>query len=137
MEKIQRLMDELEELDAESLELVIDRSYELLRGRTQDPARSRAAVARSVIDFLNRRAGRNFDLNNRKNLDFVCARLKEGYSEQTIKQVTAMMCRKWRNTEMDAYLRPATLYNATKFAQYHGLLGTRRGRADEGAEASR
>jgi len=34
-----------------------------------------------------------------------------------------MKCREWGADEkMEEYLRPATLFNATKFAQYRGKL---------------
>lgn len=119
-----RLTSYLESLNTDQLERLIDRAYSLLRRKTTNPVRARRAVARDIITFLNQRAGRNFDVNNTANLELVEGRLKQGYSEQTIKQVTAMMCRKWKDTDMEPYLRPATLYSRTKFAQYHGYLGT-------------
>jgi len=79
--------------------------------------------AREVIEFLNAKAGRNFDAKG-PNLEFVVARLKEGESVEDLRAVVAKKCREWSGDEkMTAYLRPETLFNRTKFASYKGELG--------------
>lgn len=82
---------------------------------------SRASQAEEVLQFLNAKAGRNFR-PTRVNLEFVEARLKEGYTAQECKQVIAMKVREWKGSEMDKYLRPETLFNRSKFNQYAGFL---------------
>ena len=58
------------------------------------------------------------------NLEMICCRLKEGASPQDVRSIIAMKVREWKNDEkMARYLRPATLFNRTKFWQYHGQLG--------------
>jgi uncharacterized phage protein (TIGR02220 family) len=88
----------------------------------QPEPRSRSAQAEEVLKFLNEKTGRNFR-PTRVNLQFIEARILEGYTMQDCKQVVAMKVREWRGTDMDMYLRPATLFNATKFNQYVGMLG--------------
>lgn len=79
-------------------------------------------TASSVIAFLNEKTGKNFDVNG-VNADHVIARLREGATEEECRQVIARKHRDWSgNPEMVTYLRPATLFNRTKFAQYRGEL---------------
>lgn len=80
------------------------------------------ADAKAILGFLNERAGRAYR-DNDANLDFIVARMREGYTAQQCKQVVAKKCREWGGDEkMAAYLRPATLFNRTKFNQYAGEL---------------
>ena len=74
-------------------------------------------VASEAILYLNKQAGKNFRLTQ-ANLKFVRARLKEGYTIQDMKKVVDLKCKEWAATEMRKYLRPETLFNATKFNAY-------------------
>ena len=79
--------------------------------------------AAEIIAFLNSKAERNFDLNG-ASADHVIARLKDGETMDDLRAVVAKKCREWRGDEkMNLYLRPATLFNRTKFASYKGELG--------------
>lgn len=80
-------------------------------------------TARSVLTFLNEKTGRRYQPVE-ANIRPIVARLKDGATEQELRQVVAKKCREWGADEkMAMYLRPATLFNATKFAQYQGELG--------------
>jgi uncharacterized phage protein (TIGR02220 family) len=75
------------------------------------------------LNGKNGKAGRRYQAN-RVNLGFILARLKDGATEIECRQVIAKKCREWgSDPKMVEYLRPATLFNATKFAQYQGELG--------------
>ena len=75
-----------------------------------------------LLEFLNRKTGRRYRPVD-ANIRLIVARLRE-YDERTIRQVIANRCMTWLNDDkMHEYLRPATLFNATKFAQYAGMLG--------------
>lgn len=75
-----------------------------------------------VLQFLNEKAGRNYRPED-PNLQLIIARLNSGASVMDCRQVIAKKTREWKGDEkMDVYLRPATLFNATKFAQYLGEL---------------
>ena len=79
-------------------------------------------LAREVLGFLNAKTGRSYQPVE-ANLKLIVARLKEGASVADCRAVVAKKCREWCNDEkMSDYLRPATLFNATKFAQYRGEL---------------
>lgn len=75
-----------------------------------------------ILDFLNEKTGKNFRAVQ-VNLEFIQARLREGATVQDCKCVIAMKNREWGTDEsMRKYLRPATLFNRTKFWQYHGEM---------------
>jgi uncharacterized phage protein (TIGR02220 family) len=69
-----------------------------------------------VIDYLNNKAGTQYRYVNssRKLID---ARLKE-FTKQDMFEVIAKKCAEWKGTEMARYLRPSTLFNASKFEEY-------------------
>lgn len=75
-----------------------------------------------VIEFLNQKTGKAYRPVP-ANLEKVIARLKDGASEQDCKSVIARKIRDWgEDDKMREYLRPATLFNREKFAQYQGQL---------------
>lgn len=73
-----------------------------------------------LIEFLNDKAGRKFETNG-ANLEMVIARLKEGRNERDLRIMVAKKINQWGTDEVMAkFLRPATLFNRTKCAQYLG-----------------
>lgn len=75
-----------------------------------------------ILDFLNAKTGHGYKPVP-ANVDLIVARLKEGFEAQDVKSVIAMKAREWKDDDaMRQYLRPATLFNRTNFAQYHGQL---------------
>jgi uncharacterized phage protein (TIGR02220 family) len=73
-----------------------------------------------LLEFLNSKTERNFRPTS-ANLDLLKARIKEGYTVRDIRIVIARKCREWKGDDkMEKYLRPMTLFNRTKFAQYVG-----------------
>ena len=88
-------------------------------GQKPDSTRTQAA---SVLAYLNEQAGRGYKPVP-ANLDLIAARLKEGASAEDCRAVIDTKCREWRGGDMDKFLRPATLFNRTKFAQYQGETG--------------
>lgn len=72
----------------------------------------------SCLNHLNEKAKRNYK-PVKSNLDFIAARLKEGYTKDEVVHVINVKVHQWLNdVAMNQYLRPATLFNATKFSQY-------------------
>lgn len=99
-------------------------SKEFNTRKKETPARTSYDVeaAKELLSFLNERAGKSF-LAVEANLDLIGSRLKEGYEYVTLRQMISLKCRQWRNDpDMAKYLRPATLFNKTKCAQYAGEL---------------
>ena len=82
-----------------------------------------SAVAR-VVAYLNERAGTNFQATSKATARIVHARLADGHSETDLRRVVDMKCAEWLgDARMRKYLRPSTLFNATKFENYlHGLV---------------
>jgi len=79
-------------------------------------------TAKEILEFLNDKTGKNFQPVS-ANLDLICARLKEGYTTGQLRQIIARQYREWHADEkMQKYLRPATLFNKTKCANYVGEL---------------
>lgn len=75
-----------------------------------------------VLEFLNQKTGKHYR-PLKANLDLIAARLAEGAQVSDCRAVIARQSRKWMGTDSEIYLRPATLFNATKFAQYTGEIG--------------
>lgn len=77
--------------------------------------------ATEVLRFLNEKTSRSFRYVD-GNLRMIEARLKTGATVQDCKSVIARQCRAWlSDPKMSVYLRPETLFNATKFESYRGL----------------
>jgi uncharacterized phage protein (TIGR02220 family) len=78
------------------------------------------AQAREVLEFLNEKAGRAFRPVD-ATLKPIISRLKSGVTVQDCKTIIVRKHREWKsNPEMETYLRPKTLFNATNFEQYLG-----------------
>lgn len=71
-----------------------------------------------ILKDLNLQTGKHFKLTpDTKKL--ISIRLKEGFTVENFKKVHSNMAAKWKGDEkMDQYLRPATLYCASKFQGY-------------------
>jgi uncharacterized phage protein (TIGR02220 family) len=79
--------------------------------------------AAEILDYLNEKSGRCYK-PVKANVALIAARLA---GEATVEECRAVIDAKvatWsQDIKMREYLRPATLFNATKFAQYVGELG--------------
>jgi uncharacterized phage protein (TIGR02220 family) len=73
-----------------------------------------------ILNFLNEKAGKSYRPVE-PNLILIFARLKTGASVEDCQKVIMKKTNEWRSDpKMSEYLRPATLFNATKFEQYLG-----------------
>jgi uncharacterized phage protein (TIGR02220 family) len=80
-------------------------------------------IAAAAIDYLNRKAGRNFKAVP-TSTKLIRARAKEGATLADFKAVIDRKCAEWLGDQnREQYLRPATLFNAEKFNNYLGQLG--------------
>ena len=70
----------------------------------------------NILAYLNEKAGTHFKAVE-SNLRFIRARLDK-YTEEDLKRVIDIKIAEWKGTEMAKYLRPETLFNATKFEGY-------------------
>ena len=88
-------------------------------GHSRAPAESLKEQSSEVVGFLNKATGRNFRETD-SNLSFISKRLSEpGVTVDGVKQMIARQCERWIGTSQAEYLRPETLFNATKFDGYY------------------
>jgi uncharacterized phage protein (TIGR02220 family) len=82
--------------------------------------------AKAILAELNRRTfkqpNRGFPPTD-ANLDLIVARIRETDVERTFNTMVRMIL-KWWGTDMQEFLRPATIFGQQKFSQYVGELGT-------------
>lgn len=102
------------EVDPNTTLLTPHRTQKTLSGKPDD--------VREVLDFLNAKTNSGYRLVA-SNIEKISSRLKEGATVDEMKQVIARKCAEWMGTTMEKYLRPETLFNATKYNQYVGQLG--------------
>lgn len=73
--------------------------------------------AKEIIEYLNFKTGKKFKPVP-SHLEVISARLKEGYTVDDCKRVIDIKTSQWLHTEQDTYLRPQTLFKASKFDSY-------------------
>ncbi|MCT3390353.1 replication protein [Lentilactobacillus hilgardii] len=72
----------------------------------------------SVIDYLNEKADKHYR-HTEANRRLVMARHKEGFTADDMRRVIDNQCVEWlHDNQMNQYLRPATLFRASKFEGY-------------------
>lgn len=81
------------------------------------PIKTTSPLADAVIDYLNLKAEKNFR-KAPSSTKIIVARENEGYVLEDFMRVIDTKCNQWLNTEWDRFLRPSTLFNATKFQEY-------------------
>lgn len=82
--------------------------------------------AAEVVDYLNEKTGKHFKTTSAANVKFISARAKEGYTAEDFKKVIDTKTAEWKGTDMEQYLRPETLFNASKFESYLNQKTTRK-----------
>ena len=76
-------------------------------------------VVKEVIDYLNQKAGTKYRATTAATKRLVGARLKEGFTVDDCKKVIDNKVADWLGDEkMKNYLRPNTLFQASKFESY-------------------
>lgn len=71
-----------------------------------------------VIERLNELTGSHFRDSTQSTRRLIKARLAEGFTVADLITVVEKMVSAWKGTEMAQYLRPSTLFNASKFEGY-------------------
>lgn len=77
---------------------------------------------REILNYLNARTNSGYRFV-KSTATLIEARLKEGATIEEMRQVISHKSSEWLGTTMEKYLRPETLFNATKYNQYVGQLG--------------
>jgi uncharacterized phage protein (TIGR02220 family) len=88
----------------------------------QNPKSKLREQATEILAYLNEKASKRFCLTGeraKRSLKFIESRLKSGATVEEAKKVIDVKTSQWfKNPEMRSYLRPETLFNATKFESY-------------------
>jgi uncharacterized phage protein (TIGR02220 family) len=74
---------------------------------------------KEVVDHLNSLLQTRYKPTSKAVAKFINARLNDGASVEALKGVASQQVTAWSGTDMEKYLRPETLYNATKFEGYY------------------
>lgn len=72
---------------------------------------------REIIEYLNFKTGHNYKYNISKTKKLIQSRLNEGFTIDDFKIVIEKKYGEWKNTDMEKYLRPETLFGS-KFEGY-------------------
>lgn len=84
-----------------------------------DTQKSYHKHSRTVLFYLNEKTGHHYRETD-PNLKFISARLSEPEVDlDGIKVMIDRQVQEWKETEMEKYLRPETLFNRTKFDSYY------------------
>ena len=75
-------------------------------------------IFKEVISYLNEKANTKFKEGNKANQRIISGRIDEGHTLEDFKTVIDNMVAKWKGTEWEQYLRPQTLFQASKFENY-------------------
>lgn len=84
---------------------------------SNDTSNDTSKPYKEIIDYLNDKAGKKFKATIADTQKRINARLAEGFTIDDFKAVIDQKCAKWKGTDMEEYLRPATLFG-TKFEGY-------------------
>lgn len=76
-----------------------------------------AVYIKAIINRLNEKAGTKYRVGTESTVRHIKARLKEGHTVDDFFTVIDKKVAEWKNTEMEKYLRPETLFG-TKFESY-------------------
>lgn len=71
-----------------------------------------------VIDYLNQKANTSYKPKSKANQQLIKARWDEGYRLPDFKTVIDNQSFEWQNTDYWKYMRPSTLFRASKFEGY-------------------
>lgn len=73
---------------------------------------------KEIINYLNQKTGGKFRYTTKSYQTLIKARWNEGYKLKDFKQVIDNKAFSWQNTEFWKYMRPSTLFKASKFDDY-------------------
>lgn len=70
-----------------------------------------------LIQYLNQKSGKHYR-DTPTNRSLIKTRLSDGATVDDIKAAIDHVCAGWRGTKMDQYIRPSTIFRASKFEGY-------------------
>jgi len=119
-DELRKRLDDMCKQEERTLKFYVSKGLTELFDRMETPKKTKAVVDNSMADALiaalNAAAGTNYRYTD-SNRKLINARLKD-YSSSDICAVINKKCAEWKGGDMEKYLRPTTLFNATKFEEY-------------------
>lgn len=94
------------------------------KGQKEDPYKELYA---EIIGYLNEKAEKNYRASGKQVKELIRGRLAEGYTLDDFKTVIDIKCAEWLGGEYEKYLRPSTLFQASKFDGYLNQEGVKNG----------
>lgn len=96
-----------------------------------EPSPSHSADAeripyKQIVDYLNKKAGTHYKATSKATQKLIKARWHEGFTFEDFKKVIDNQALSWQGTEWWAYMRPSTLFNASKFEGYLNANNSKR-----------
>lgn len=92
-------------------------SKESLPNKESNISIDKYKIYKTIIDYLNNKAGTNYRPTSKATQSHINARLAEGYSAEDFYKVIDKKCAEWKGTDFEKFLRPETLFG-TKFDSY-------------------
>lgn len=86
-------------------------------GTVSDNKDNDSEIVKRIIDYLNQKCNTRYKHDTKNTIKHICARLKDGYTEEDFYIVIDKKSKEWIGTEHERYLRPDTLF-AGKFESY-------------------
>lgn len=85
--------------------------------KEKSSAKAEPAIS-EIIDYLNKKAGTNYNPTTKAYQELIKARLAEGYTVEDFKTVINNQAFSWQNTPAWKYMRPSTLFKGKYFDEY-------------------
>ena len=99
------------------IESEIETESESEEEKDDSPNESLNDTFKTIIEYLNIKAGTNYKASSKKTQTCIHARLSEGFTIDDFKCVIDKKCMEWTGTEFEKFLRPETLFGP-KFEGY-------------------
>lgn len=85
--------------------------------KEKSSAKAEPAIS-EIIDYLNKKAGTNYNPTTKAYQELIKTRLAEGYTVEDFKTVINNQAFSWQNTPAWKYMRPSTLFKDKYFDEY-------------------
>lgn len=93
--------------------------YKEITNKRKEKSSAKAEPAISeIIDYLNKKAGTNYNPTTKAYQELIKTRLAEGYTVEDFKTVINNQAFSWQNTPAWKYMRPSTLFKDKYFDEY-------------------
>lgn len=82
------------------------------------PLNKNDEMIKEIIEYLNHVTNSKYRYKTASTKKMLNARINEGYTLADFKRVIDVKSSQWLNSDMEKFLRPSTLFNASKFDNY-------------------